>query len=141
MLPQFGDPLAYVVDLIQDAFPAATVTGDPKIAQTGPFTVRRGSQFVFVQIQGGSTPSFLLQTNVRFEVISYVWGDDDINPSVFAQQIERAFYLAAMDQRVFANGHARRPVTEVRPYHQALQGLPANVFRHSGTYSIGYRSR
>lgn len=140
--PQFGDPLAYVVAVIQAAYPTAVVTADPK-RWNGWSNVRQGVQFVFVQAQGGSTPSFLLQTDVRVEVQSYVHEADVTvgGHTLFAQGIERAIRMAAFDQVVFAGGHARRPVTEVRPYHQAIQGLPAPVTRFSGTYTIGYRSR
>lgn len=141
-LPEFGDPLAYMVALIASAFPSAIVTGDPK-RWNGWSNVRRGVQFVFVQVQGGSTPSWLLQTDVRLEIQSYVHDEDASvgSHTLFAQGIERAIRLAAFDQLVFAGGHARRPVTEVRPYHQAILGLPASITRFSGTYTIGYRSR
>lgn len=139
-LPQFGSPMDFVVALIEAACPTALVTSDPKLWNRWS-EVREGRQFVFVQDLGGSTPSFLLQTDVRFEVQSYVHQTDTVAPVVFAQAIQRAIYLAAYEQTSFAGGHARRPTTEVRPYHQALAGIPATVVRHSATYTIGYRSR
>lgn len=140
MAPVFGDPMEYVVAVISAACPTALVTSDVKLWNRWS-EVREGRQFVFVQDQGGSTPSFLLQTDVRFEVQSYVHQTDSVKPVVFAQTIQRAIYMAAFDQIPFAGGHARRPSTEVRPYHQAIAGLPATVVRHSATYTIGYRSR
>src|SRR6187551_206555 len=139
-IPTFGDPLAYVVALIQAAIPSAIVTSDPQ--RHSEFTkVDSNTEFVLVQDQGGSTPSFLLQTNVRFEVISFTHRTNPISPLVFAQTIQRAIYMAAFNQTVYAHGHARRPRTEVRPYVQAISGMPAEVKRCSATYTIGYRSR
>jgi hypothetical protein len=138
--PVFGDPIAYVVALLQAAFPSAIVTSDP-MRHTEFTKVSSTVSFILVQDQGGSTPSFLHQTDVRVEVISYTHRTNPMAPLVFAQAIQRAIYMAAFDQTVFAQGHARRPKTEVRPYQQAIHGLPAEVTRCTGTYTIGYRSR
>lgn len=141
-LREFGDPAAYVVALIKAAYPSAQVTSDPR-QENGWSAVRRGVQFVFVQVVGSRTTSFLLQKDVQVEVISFVHRDDTSVGSdvLFAQGIERAIYLAGRYQTSFAGGHARWPRALVGPYHQAILGLPAEITRFSGTYSLGYRSR
>jgi len=139
-IPVFGDPMQYVVGLLQVAIPTAIVTSDP-MRHNEYSKVNSTIEFILVQDQGGSTPSFLHQTDVRFEVISFTHKTNPIRPLVFAQRIQRAIYMAAFDQLVFANGHARRPRTDVRPYIQALHGVPAEITRCTGTYTIGYRSR
>jgi hypothetical protein len=139
-IPVFGDPLAYLVAMLQAAFPTAIVTSNPQ-RHNEYSKVDSDTEFILVQDQGGNTPSFLHQTNVRFEVISYTHRTNSTAPLVFAQRIQRAIYTAAYDQLVFAGGHCRRPQTLVRPYVQALHGLPTEITRCTGTYSIGYRSR
>lgn len=139
-VPVFGDPMEYVVGLLQAAIPTAIVTSDP--SRHNEFSkVTSNVEFILVQGQGGSTPSFQHQTNVRFEVISFTHRTNPTKPLVFAQLIQRAIYVAAYDQLVYAQGHARRPTTEIRPYVQALHGLPSEITRCTGTYTIGYRSR
>jgi len=139
-IPVFGDPMEFVVAAIQSAIPSAIVTSDPQ--RHNEFSkVDADTEFILVQDQGGSTPSALYLTNVRCEVISFTHRTYPIAPVIFAQRIQRILYTAGYDQLVYANGHIFRPRTEVRPYVQAISGLPVEVKRCSGTYTFGYRSR
>lgn len=137
--PVFGSSTAFLLEYLQSVFPGAKFTDDEFRLPEG-LSAQPDRPFVFVQEQGGNTPSHLLLDRPRVEVLCYVYGTKSAGLT-FSRAVQRALFMAHFDQVANQHGWIRRLVTEIRPYRQNLSGIPAQIVRTSATYSFGFRSR